>query len=264
MARAGSIIVGNHTYTAQDAAKTLANLAELWGHHTHDSTIPEGWLAGARGFVAEMASLAGVPLPRLDDVDEAMTAITASMTARSDQFVPGQWEALMAAMWRFFPTMRVLEHERAGHVAHLHASKGLPKRAIDEAEVTWRGVTGDVQTSRVHHGRPWQALCLWSTEAIEALRRAGHPIAPGCAGENITVSGIAPGSFRPGAHVRIGEVRGFLSAYTLPCSKNSRWFTNGDHSAMHHLNGPHSRLYAMVTTPGRIRVGDTVEMYTDR
>lgn len=264
MARAASITVGHHVYTAQDARKTLENLDELWRHHIHDSSIPEGWLAGARGFIAEIASLGGVALPRLDDVDTAMTEVTASLTARSDEYVPGQWEALMAAMWRFFPTMRMLEHERTGTVAHLHASKGLPKAAIDTAEVTWRGITGDVQTSRVHHGRPWQALCLWSTDAIDALVAAGHPIAPGCAGENLTIAGIAAESFRPGAHFRIGTVRGFLTAYTLPCSKNSRWFTGGDYSAMHHENGPHSRLYAMVTTPGHISVGDTIEMFTDR
>ena len=40
MARAGSIIVGNHTYTAQDAAKTLSNLAELWVAMA--TTTPEG------------------------------------------------------------------------------------------------------------------------------------------------------------------------------------------------------------------------------
>ena len=264
MARTASIVVGHHVYTAQDARKTLENLDELWRHHVHESSVPEGWLAGARGFVAEMASLGGVALPRLDDVDSAMTALCSSLTSRSSEFVHGQWEALMAAMWRFFPTMRMLEHERIGTVAHLHASKGLPKAAIESADVTWRGIDGDVQTSRVHHGRPWQALCLWSTEAIGALAASGHPIAPGCAGENLTIAGIAPESFRPGAHFRIGTVRGFLSAYTLPCSKNSRWFVDGDYSAMHHENGPFSRVYAMVTVPGRIRVGDAFEMFTDR
>lgn len=264
MGTRASISVGNYTYSAQDARKTIENLATLWSHHTHESTIPEGWLAGARGFVAEMASLGAVSLPALDNVDTAIDTLTASLCESYSKFDTQHLEALLAAMWRFFPTMRMLDQHHVGTIAHLHASKGLPKKSIDTAAITWRGVTGDVQTSRVHHGRPWQALCIWSTEAIETLRHQGHPIAPGYAGENITISGIPAEAFRPGAQFRCGEVRGFLTAYTLPCSKNSQWFLNKEFHHMHHEHGPLSRLYAMVTRTGDISVGDTCELFSDR
>lgn len=264
MPRSAPIQVVHHTYSRQDAHKTIANISEIWIHHTHESDIPEGWLAGARGFVAEMASLGGVPLPTLDDLDIAMADLTSSLTDALGRLTDTQVESLLAASWRFFPTMRLLNEHRTGTVAHLHASAGLPKAPIARAEVGWRGVKGDVQRSRVHHGRPWQALCLWSTEAIDALRDQGHPIAPGNAGENITVAGIGAGSFRPGAQFRVGGVRGFLTAYTLPCSKNAQWFTDGRYEAMHHHNGPLSRVYAMVTHPGTIEVGDAFELFTDR
>lgn len=264
MGTRASISVGNYTYSAQDARKTIENLATLWSHHTHESTIPEGWLAGARGFVAEMASLGGVSLPALDNVDTAIDALTESLCEAYPKFDAQHLEALLAAMWRFFPTMRMLDQHHVGTVAHLHASKGLPKKPIDTATITWRGVTGDVQTSRVHHGRPWQALCVWSTEAIETLRSHGHPISAGYAGENITVSGIPAEAFRPGAQFRCGDVRGFLTAYTLPCSKNSQWFLNKEFHHMHHEHGPLSRVYAMVTHIGDINIGDTFELFSDR
>ena len=264
MARHASVDVGHYHYTALDAQKTISNLSAIWQHHTHESTIPGGWLAGARGFIAEMSSLGGIPLPSLDNVDVAFADLTTSLLGKYQQLTDGQIESLIAAAWRFFPTMRLLNEEHTGTIAHLHASKGLPKKSIPAATVTWKGIDGDVQSARTHHGRPWQALCIWSTDAIDALRAQGHPIGPGYAGENITVSGIPAAAFRPGAHFRIGKVRGFLTAYAIPCSQNNDWFVKKDFMAMSHERGDYSRLYAMVTTCGDIAVGDTFELFTDR
>ena len=264
MSRAASITVGHHVYSPTDARKTVLHVADLWRHHCHDSTVPDGWLAGARGFVAEAASLAGVPLPSLDHLDAAFDTLTRSMASRYDAMDANQIEAILAAVWRFMPTMRMLDVERAGTVAHLHASKGLPKRAVTRARIGWKGVEGDVQSARAHHGRPWQALCIWSTDAVATLQAEGHPIGPGFAGENITVSGIPADAFRPGAHFRVGDVRGFLTAYAIPCSQNADWFVAGDYDRMSHERGPESRLYAMVTAIGDVEVGDSFVLFTDR
>ncbi len=264
MTRAQLVTVGNYVYNATDAKRTIENFNDLWLHHTHESSIPEGWLAGARGFLAEVASLGGIALPSLENVDAAFAATSAALTSKYKELVPEQREALIAAMWRFFPTMRMLNVEHTGTVAHMFASEGLPKKPIDHAVIGWKGVEGDVQRFRTHHGRPWQALCVWSTDAIERLQSEGHPIAPGYAGENISVSGIPAAAFRPGAHFRIGGVRGFLTAYAIPCHHNKNWFANGDFKRMSHERGDESRLYAMVTKTGEISVGDMFELFTDR
>ena len=47
---------------------------------------------------------------------------------------------------------------------------GVPKRALGRITIGTRGVAGDVQAERKHHGKPMQALSLWSTEVIDALR----------------------------------------------------------------------------------------------
>ena len=94
---------------------------------------------------------------------------------------------------------------------------------------------------------------------IGDLQVEGHPIGPGLAGENITLRGVDWPSVRPGTMVRIGGVLIEISAYAVPCAKNSGWFVDGDFRRMSHEDHPGwSRLYAWVREPGRIAVGDTV------
>lgn len=147
-----------------------------------------------------------------------------------------------------------------GTVARLNVSDGgVPKRPIDVAAVGPRGLEGDRQAERQHHGRPLQALCLWSAEVIEALQAEGHPIEPGLAGENITLSGIEWRRIRPGARLRIGDVLAEVSAWAVPCKKNAGWFRDGDFRRMDHDRHPGwSRAYAWVREPGTIRTGDPV------
>jgi MOSC domain-containing protein YiiM len=147
-----------------------------------------------------------------------------------------------------------------GTVAHLHASDGgVPKQPIDVAEVSDRGVVGDRQASRLHHGRPLQALCLWSVEVIDALRAEGHPIDPGAAGENVTIAGIDWATVRPGTQLLVGDVLAEISAWATPCKKNAQWFVDRDFNRMNHDRHPGwSRAYAWVREPGTIRLGDQV------
>lgn len=149
-------------------------------------------------------------------------------------------------------------HQR-GRVAQLSASDGgVPKAAIDAVEVDASGVVGDRQAVRKLHGRPFQALSLWSADVIDALRAEGHPIHPGAAGENITVAGIDWASLRPGARLRIGEVRCELSLWTTPCRKIDRWFDGRSTRIDHGRHPGWARVYAWVLEPGAIRTGDEV------
>lgn len=251
-------------YTAHDARRTVAALPQLWSHHMWASTISEGWTAGARGFVVEVASLAGVSLPVLDDVAPALDAVSASIIAAWENLDDDRIGAVIGAIWRFFPTMRALDVEHTATVVGLHASRGLPKAPLERADVEWTGLAGDVRRSRSLHGRPWQALCLWSAECLAALADAGHPITPGAIGENVLLSGVDWRAMRPGAHLRIGDVRAVVTAYTLPCANISPFFRDGSHSLVHHEHGDASRVYALVQRTGPLSVGDTVEIFTDR
>ena len=139
------------------------------------------------------------------------------------------------------------------------SSGGVPKLAVDSADVDRHGIVGDVQTTRLHHGRPWQALCLWSQDVVDVLVAEGHPIQAGAAGENITIGGIDWSSLRGGAIIAIGSVRCQLSAPATPCSKNRGWFLDGDIARMDHERHPgSSRWYASVLRPGSITAGAPV------
>jgi MOSC domain-containing protein YiiM len=147
-----------------------------------------------------------------------------------------------------------------GSIAQISASSGgVPKTALESAVVGRRGVDGDVQKSRKHHGRPWQALCLWSSEVIDGFAAGGHPIAAGCAGENVTISGIDWSQLHGGMIIDLGEVRCQLSAPATPCQNNAQWFSDGDISRIDEILHPEAaRWYASVLTPGSITTGDSV------
>lgn len=149
---------------------------------------------------------------------------------------------------------------QVGVVAQLNVSDGgVPKKPIEVAEVGDRGLVGDRQAARRHHGRPLQALCLWSVEVIDALRAEGHPIEPGLAGENVTVAGVDWSTLRPGTRLLIGDVVAEISAWATPCKKNAPWFVDRDFTRMDHGRHPGwSRAYAWVREPGTIRQRDPV------
>lgn len=217
--------IGPYTFTETDARRTVGNLDEIWA------------------------------LYQLGRDRSVLAALYPTLTGDLDTDLKLVWSAWTAAG----PALRAagqLPAQAMGTVAQLSVSQGgLPKTAVERVEIEWRGVVGDRQATRVHHGRPWQALSLWSTEVIDALHAQGHPIAPGLAGENITVSGLPWPDVRAGVRLRIGEVLCEISAYALPCYQNKPWFMHGEFDVMNHERGDVSRVYATVLEPGSITVG---------
>ncbi|MEP6462445.1 MAG: MOSC domain-containing protein [Frankiaceae bacterium] len=147
-----------------------------------------------------------------------------------------------------------------GRLVQLNVSGGgVPKSPVPRATLTTDGMAGDRQNDREHHGRPWQAVCLWSAEVIDALAAEGHPIGYGKAGENVTVAGIDWLTLRPGVRLAIGSALVETTPYAIPCRKNAPWFLGGDFGRMAHERQPGvSRIYAQVLRPGSVAVGDPV------
>ncbi len=135
---------------------------------------------------------------------------------------------------------------------------------MESAFVNVRGVLGDQQADRKHHGRPEQALCLYSLEVIEALQAEGHPIQPGNAGENLTITGLDWSTLKEGDRLRIGaDVIAEITYPASPCAKNAGWFRERDYHRMDHDGHPGwSRWYARVLAAGPIAVGDSVRSVT--
>ena len=137
---------------------------------------------------------------------------------------------------------------------------GVPKLAVPQARVTKDGVEGDRQRNREVHGGPDRAVCVYSLEVIEALRKEGHSIASGSAGENFTIAGLEWKHIEPGTRLNVGsEVKLEVLSYTAPCKHNACWFKDEDYSRISQKKHPGwSRFYARVLSGGVVRQGDHV------
>lgn len=217
------ISIGPYVFSGTDVSRTLANADVLLELH---------------GASAERRARVAASIRESDPVAAIHAVWPELLAARDDRVLPPRADG------------RVVRLSRSGG--------GVPKLPADTVTVGFRGVDGDRQASRAHHGRPWQALCLWSREVIDALAAEGHPIAPGAAGENVTIEGLAWPDVTPGVRLRIGEVLCQVSAYAVPCKQNARWFGDGRFQRIHHSNGPVSRVYATVLEPGAIGLDDIV------
>ena len=143
---------------------------------------------------------------------------------------------------------------------------GVPKLPVEgPVVVSTLGVVGDGHDDTRNHGSLSQALCLYSLEVIATLQAEGHPIDPGSAGENLTISGIDWEALRSGTRLQIGgQVLAELTAPTTPCAKNAGWFLERNYRRMDpELHPGGSRWYARVITGGVIQAGDAVLLNRD-
>jgi MOSC domain-containing protein YiiM len=252
-----AIEIGQYRYTETDARRTLMNLAPWWELLAVGRDATSLWPIASR-LAASMSAQLGIDTDPAVDLDQLSQL---SMKADLAQ-LPMLLATMLTAIDQAGDTLRQhgqMPTTRRGSVHQLSSSKGgVPKLPIDSIEVDFGGFVGDKQETRLHHGRPWQALCLWSNEVVDTFAGAGHPIFVGAAGENISTVGIDWTVVGPGVRLRIGSVLCEASMWALPCKKNADWFIGGDFSVMHHDRGPISRMYATVLEPGRIAAGDEV------
>lgn len=236
--------IGPHWFTDEDRERTLFHGRTLF------DLLPGG-------FPPDPASPAA---PHRAAAEAALDELAKSDPERALAVVWEQWRTAIAEL----RAAGAFGGRVEGAVAGLFLGDGgVPKRSVERVEVSWSGVRGDRQEDRRNHGRPWQALCLWSGEVVDDLAAQGHPIHPGAAGENVSVRGLPWERVVPGVHLRIGEVLAEVSSYALPCKTNAGWFSDGSFDRIHHRHGPVSRVYATVAEPGAIGVGDVVVLEPD-
>jgi MOSC domain-containing protein YiiM len=218
-------------WSASDLERTLANADGLVGH------VVAGW--------------SGAPT----------AAIVPEATATDDDRVDAV-HAVMHLLDQLANRRRLDEpfEPMTGTVSSLQASGGgVPKRSVAVAAIGRTGLVGDVQGNRRHHGRPWQAICLYSRDALDALVAEGHPIVAGGVGENLTVAGIDWSRMRGGLTIAIGDVRLRTTSPAVPCHKIAANFHDGDWNRIDHRSRPGwARWYASVLRGGTIRPGDTL------
>lgn len=147
-----------------------------------------------------------------------------------------------------------------GTIHQLSVSRGgVPKRAINNADLGPVGLAGDAQRDR-NHGGPDRAVCVFSLDVIERLRAEGHPIVPGAVGENITITGLDWSAVAPGGRMTFdGGAEIEITTYTTPCSTIRDAFKNLEFRRIKQdLHPGESRVYARVIRSGALRTGEGV------
>lgn len=260
-----AITVGNHKYSGTDAHRTLLSVGSLWRHHMHDVKRDPNRVASVAAELAKsLESLANLhgPVPELE-LGARLEMLGESAASKIDEIDPQKLAVWLGDLWPVLAKLHNTQSENSdtsqvGKVVGIQVStNSVPKTSITRGVVDYDGLDGDRQMARTHHGRPWQALCIWSDEVINQHASAGHPIARGSAGENITVSKLDWSKVRPGATLEFGAIKTQITGYAIPCKKNARWFSDGDYQRLSHERGAVSRVYCLVTQPGSVAIGDT-------
>jgi len=198
----------------------------------------------------------------LEGADDAFVADTARMPILLDDDPIVSTHAVMHHLHEI-ARVRRSAHDfdpMIGRLESLQASGGgVPKASIPVAEIGPAGVIGDVQGNRRNHGRPWQAICLYSSDLIADLRGEGHPVGAGGTGENLTISGVDWSRMRGGLTITIGDVVLRTSGPAAPCHKIGDCFIERHWNRIDHVERPGwARWYASVVAGGTVTPGDVV------
>ena len=159
-----------------------------------------------------------------------------------------------------------METEQVGRLAHINVNPqgGVPKHPVPSAQVAAEGVRGDKQRDRRFHGGPERAVSLYALERIAALQAEGHPIAPGTAGENLTIGGLEWATLGVGDQLQIGKLLVQITGYAAPCNNIAGSFADGlSKRISQKLHPGWSRLYARVLTEATVHEGDQVALLAE-
>jgi|TARA_B100000287_G_scaffold248710_1_gene233824 MOSC domain-containing protein YiiM len=128
---------------------------------------------------------------------------------------------------------------------------GVPKLAVESAEITASGLLGDKQADKKHHGGEMKAVCVLENEILTKLQSEGHPIMPGTTGENLLVEGFNLGI---GTIFTVGDSELEVVSAATPCKTIEASFIDGYFNRLSHKKYPgETRWYCRVIRAGTVR-----------
>ena len=146
---------------------------------------------------------------------------------------------------------------RTGEVVAVCVSdrKGVPKQDVGSAElrVNW-GLVGDA-----HAGDWHRQVSLLALESIEKMRAKGLKVGPGSFAENITTRGLELYTLPVGTRLRLGTALVEVTQIGKVCHDRCAVYYQAGDCVM-----PREGIFVKVLRPGRVAVGDVVEVLTDQ
>jgi MOSC domain-containing protein YiiM len=130
--------------------------------------------------------------------------------------------------------------------------RGTQKVNVPEAELKADfGVVGDAHTGNWH-----RQVSLLAIESIDKMIAKGAKVSPGNFAENITTEGIDLLNLAIGSKLKLGKsVKLEITQFGKQCHSRCEIFEQVGDCIM-----PREGIFAKVTVPGRINVGDVVEV----
>ncbi|MHC4571076.1 MAG: MOSC domain-containing protein [Planctomycetota bacterium] len=133
--------------------------------------------------------------------------------------------------------------------------KGTRKVNVPEAQLrTDFGIIGDAHAANWH-----RQVSLLAVESIDKMAAKGAKVAPGDFAENITTEGIDLLKLLNGSKLKLGKrVELEITQFGKKCHNRCEIFEQVGDCIM-----PREGIFAKVTKPGSIKVGDVIEVITD-
>ena len=141
---------------------------------------------------------------------------------------------------------------------------GLPKISISSADVTHSGFKGDFNNFRFKKkdNDPNMAIMILCMDIIDDLNKEGWPVKPGDLGENITLIDLPYDTIKPKQRYQIGTATVEISLICDPCATLQVLSYVQKTNLKDFIKTLLRRRgwYAKVIKPGRIHIGDQVEI----
>ncbi len=133
--------------------------------------------------------------------------------------------------------------------------RGTQKTNVPEAELKMDfGIVGDAHAADWH-----RQVSLLAVESIDKMIAAGATVSPGNFAENITTEGIDMLNLPIGTKLRIGsDTELEITQIGKECHSRCEIFEQVGDCIM-----PREGVFAKVTKPGAIKVGDGIEVLND-